>query len=98
MQGKVPDFPVLAVAVSECDSQWKVAIGARPMRAKLAEVEGLLGECPDETAIEAFALKASESVSYQSNMRASAEYRKVLAEVLVGRAVKDILAQKAEQE
>ena len=92
------DFPVLAVAVSECDSQWKVAIGARPMRAKLAEVEGLLGECPDETAIEAFALKASESVSYQSNMRASAEYRKVLAEVLVGRAVKDILAQKAEQE
>ena len=87
------DFPVLAVAVSKEDNQWKVAIGARPMRAKVAVTDVMLSERPDEKEIQDFAKKISESVNYQSNMRASAQYRQVLAEVLVVRAIQDILAQ-----
>lgn len=88
------DFPVLTVAVSKYEDEWKVAIGARPKRAKLAVSKMKLSDMPEEAEIEQFASEVSASVPYGSNMRASAEYRQLLAEVLTVRAVKDILAQK----
>lgn len=88
------DFPVLTVAVSEWNGEWKVAIGARPKRAKLAISEMKLSDMAKDSDIERFALEVSTSLTYGSNMRASAEYRQLLAEVLTVRAVKDILDQK----
>ena len=43
--------------------------------------------------IKQFAKEISEAAVFGSNMRASAEYRKLLTEVLVGRAVEDICLQ-----
>lgn len=69
------DFPVLAVAVSVTERGTMLAVGARPGKAMLFPVHG---ESPQELA---------QKVPVGSNLRASAEYRKHLAKVLIGRAL-----------
>ncbi|MFR7477130.1 FAD binding domain-containing protein, partial [Frisingicoccus sp.] len=99
------DFPVLAVGVSRLDSQWKITVGARPARAVVAENSGKLSEIlaenlseeAAETAIRQFAAAVSEKVRFGSNMRASGEYRRMLSEVLIYRAVRDVLSQSEEE-
>lgn len=80
------DFPVLAVAVSESETGVKVAMGARPARAKLVTAESL-----SEEAIPVIA----EQFRFGSNMRASEKYRKHLAQVLLKRAFKEIKKEEA---
>ena len=75
------DFPVLAVAMAQAEDGVKVAVGARPQRAEVRIV----------TDLERDTLKAlADSFAYGSNMRASAEYRKHLASVLLKRAAEEI--------
>ncbi len=85
------DFPVLTAAASRAEGKWRVAVGARPARAVLVETAETLSPEPSEEEIKAFAAKASEDLAFGTNMRASKEYRKVLAEVLIERAVKHVL-------
>ena len=85
------DFPVLTTAVSRTDGRWQIAVGARPGRAALVEGTEALAAEPSEEEIRAFAAKASETLVFGSNMRAGKAYRKVLAEVLIERAVRDVL-------
>lgn len=116
------DFPVLAVGVSRLNKQWKIAIGARPARAMVAENSEKLSEKLSESlpeslteslseklagspagdaaegVIRKFAAEVSEKVRFGSNMRASGEYRRMLSEVLIYRAVKDILSQSEKKE
>ena len=75
------DFPVLAVALSETEDGVKVAVGARPQRAEVR----LAADLKEETL-----KKLAESFTYGINMRASAEYRKHLAKVLLKRAAAEI--------
>ena len=51
-----------------------------------------------EGVLREFAAEVSEKVRFGSNMRASGEYRRMLSEVLVYRAVKDILSQSEKKE
>lgn len=82
------DFPVLAVAAARCkDGSFRISVGARPAVAqrcpqaeKAAEANG------PEAAGEA----AAEMLQFGSNTRGSAEYRKVLAKVLVTRALTEL--------
>ena len=75
------DFPVLAVAMAQAENGVKAAVGARPQRAEVRIV----------TDMEKNTLKAlADSFAYGSNMRASAEYRKHLAKVLLKRAAEEI--------
>lgn len=75
------DFPVLAVAMAQAEDGVKVAVGARPQRAEVRIA----------TDLERDTLKAlADSFAYGSNMRASAEYRKHLAKVLLKRAAEEI--------
>lgn len=100
------DFPVLAVGASRMADTWKVTIGARPVRAVAAEnseklSDRLAGDLPEEAVegvIREFASEVSEKVRFGSNMRAGGEYRRMLSEVLIYRAVRDILSQSEEQE
>ncbi len=67
------------------------AVGPTPMRAKAAE-ERLLGEsCEDAIILEAAALAAGEASPIDDH-RASAEYRRMMVEVLVKRAVHRAMA------
>ena len=89
------DFPVLTCAVSiKEDGNVKVAVGACPFRAKLVEdkeniLKGFLSmeASEKEKAACDFALFAKEQVRTAGNMRASKEYRSLLVQVLVKRAL-----------
>lgn len=87
------DFPVLTCAVSaEEDGNVKVAVGACPFRAKPVEdniLKGFLSMevSEKEKAAGDFALYAKEQVRTAGNMRASKEYRSLLVQVLVKRAL-----------
>lgn len=87
------DYPILNVAVSNLDNQWKIVVGARPMRAMVARNASLQlsKEALTDAQIEAAANMAVEELVLGSNMRASKEYRKVLCRVLIKRAVKEVL-------
>lgn len=69
------DFPVLTAAVARTDASYVASVGARPSAARLV--------CADT--VEELTKKAQE-LTYQSNIRASADYRCMLAGVLIGKA------------
>lgn len=72
------DFPVLTCAVSEVEGRMFGCVGARPMRA--VRFERAAGMSDGE-----FAEYLQNSATFGSNMRASAEYRRHIAGVLVRR-------------
>ena len=75
------DFPQIACCVAKKDTQWFVSVGARPERAVCISFE-------DTKDKENMAKEAAEQFSYRDNMRASAAYRKALAEIYIKRAMK----------
>lgn len=82
------DFPVLTCAVcAEQGRPVRAAIGARPGRAVVVEDEkGILAGGITEESARKFGEYVSSEVTFGSNMRASAQYRSMIAEVLVKRA------------
>lgn len=76
------DFPVLTCAVAVGEDKITTAIGARPSRADIRtdSIEALKD-------IEKYALNTAKSFEYESNMRAGADYREHIAEVLIKRTI-----------
>lgn len=87
------DYPVLNVAVSEAEGQWRIAVGARPMAARIARAASARLSTADAVAaaVDEAADLAAEELAYGGNMRASAEYRQAMSRVLVKRAVMEVL-------
>lgn len=85
------DFPVLTVAASQMDGEYRVAVGARPGRAIIVRDEKSLlsGGITEETA-KSFADFAAEVVPTQGNLRGSAAYRTHLVRVLTQRALMEL--------
>ena len=77
------DFPVLTCAVSEIDGRLSACIGARPMRA----VRFL---CEPDMSVADFAAHIQKHAVFGSNLRASAEYRRRIAGVLVRRGCEQL--------
>lgn len=82
------DFPVIAVAVSADAQDVRCAIGARPGR---AQVIGLPVDRVRRQGVEGVAESLADSVTYESNMRGSADYRHDMAVVLCRRLLKKVL-------
>lgn len=82
------DFPILACSVAKIDDTYKISIGARPMKAVL--VDNSLSSNPTEDEIETLQNYIENNVKFGSNMRASADYRKLLAKILTKRAIENI--------
>lgn len=87
------DFPVLTCAASLIGEDAVTVIGARPGRAMIVEdTRGIMKGFKEmtkkqrEAAIRSFAEYAAQKVPVGGNMRASAEYRKLLVKVLTRRA------------
>lgn len=93
MRNSHSDFPLLNVAVSELEGNWRIVVGARPGRARFARraAEVLAaGSAPENIA---FASQvAAGELPFETNTRATAAYRKALCETLVRRAVTEVLA------
>ena len=85
------DFPLLNVAVSLKEREGTIVVGARPQRAMIAESASALLSTGE---IERAAATAAAELSFGDNMRATAEYRRAMCEVLVKRAITEVLAWK----
>ena len=82
------DFPVIAVAVSADAENVRCAIGARPAR---AEVVRLPAADVRRQGLEGAAQQIAHSLTYESNMRGSADYRQDMAVVLCRRLLANVL-------
>lgn len=79
------DFPVVACGVAKTEQTWCAAVGARPMKAVLVQTD-----CDGRSAAE-LAKALADMVTFGSNMRGSAEYRRALAEVLIRRQIETMM-------
>jgi len=79
------DFPVIACAVAKKENTCYISVGARPHKAKLAVVSLADGQDSGEAA-----RLAAEQMEFQSNQRASGEYRRHLAEVYIRRMIEQL--------
>ncbi|KJR49455.1 Xanthine dehydrogenase, FAD binding subunit [Desulfosporosinus sp. I2] len=87
------DYSVLNVAVSKLDNHWTIAVGARPSKAAIAvSASAMLSqEVLTLEEIEEIAQKASEELSFGTNQRGTATYRKALCKALVKRGIMEVL-------
>lgn len=86
------DFPVLTCAVARRPEGMVAVIGASPYMAQpVWDEEGLLAaSCPDAAAVEAFGEYVAEHIKYGSNIRAGADYRRIITKVLIRRCVEEL--------
>ena len=96
MEGALGSPAILAVSArveEESLVDWRVAVGARPAVATLSEkVMDFLNstELDEESLDEAVEILKSD-VKFATDFRASEEYRKELAGVLLKRAIKEVM-------
>ncbi len=93
MKKSKTDFPTLNVAISQTDRRIKIAVGARPSKAKLADSAMIYLERQSfmtETVIRKAANIASQEMNFGSNRTGSKTYRTELCKVLVQRGLKEI--------
>lgn len=93
LRNSASDFSILNVAVSSIDGEWRIVAGARPQRAKVAlKASSMLsGGNLTDGGINSAADMAADELSFGTNMRGTAGYRKALCKVLVKRAVLEVL-------
>ena len=97
LRNSASDYSVLNVAVCRLDEQWTIVVGARPRRAAIAsKASAVLSQGKQSASeIEDVAQKVSEELSFGTNMRGTANYRKALCKVLVKRAITEVQACKS---
>ena len=92
------DFPVLTCAAARMETgDYRIVIGARPLRAVRFELPAELALAAEQLAAQ-FAENVKAQIVTGSNMRGSAEYRKHLAGVLTKRAVLELEQRKMQEE
>lgn len=95
LRNSASDYPLLTVAASRLEGEWKIAVGARPTRARLAvQAAALLREADNVTAevMEQAVQTAVDELSFGDNRRASAVYRQAVAKTLIKRAIAEVAA------
>lgn len=93
LRNSAGDFPYLTGAVSLTDKNvWKIAVGARPMVAKLAEKASAVLTEKGITVTDTVAMMAKEELNFQTNSHASKDYRRDMTAVMVGRMIKEVWA------
>lgn len=98
MRNSRGDYAILNLAASRIEDKFRIVVGARPGRAALAlqTMEYLNQEYAQKQELTSSCLKEAGEIlaaelSFGSNGRGSAEYRKELAKVLLRKAIKEVL-------
>ncbi len=86
------DFPILTVAVAKSEDKINISIGARPMGALLAKkaMDYINSVEITRESIKETAEIVADEITFGSNMRASATYRKELSKALVERNLLEV--------
>ena len=74
------DFPIIAVCVAKYYDKFKISVGARPAKARVMEFD-------INKSNEYIISFISNNFEFNSNMRASADYRKYITNVFIRRAL-----------
>ena len=91
MRNSRTDFPTLTCAAGIVKGEYRLAIGARPMKATVLRDElGLLSGGVTAESAKAFADFAAERITTDSNVRGTAAYRTHLIRVLTQRALMEL--------
>lgn len=87
------DYPLVNVSVSKENDNFKICVGARPQRAKVAKnaSEFLSASELNEENIAKSVQIAVDELSFGTNMRATKEYRYAMAKVLIKRAIMEVI-------
>jgi CO/xanthine dehydrogenase FAD-binding subunit len=93
MRNSKGDFAILNVAVSKKGDSYKIAVGARPRRAVLAQkaMAFISATTVDETSAAKAGELAALELELGNNSLAGSEYRKELCKVLVKRAILEVV-------
>jgi CO/xanthine dehydrogenase FAD-binding subunit len=86
------DFTALNAAAAYRGGSWRIAVGARPGPARLSgQAAAALGSegTPSAKAAQTAGQKAASELTFGSDIRGSADYRRQICEVLVRRAVEE---------
>ena len=85
MRNSRSDYPILNLAISKDDNNFKICVGARPQRATIAKEasEFISNNILNEENI-------LKELVFGSNMRASKEYRKAICKSLVKSALMEV--------
>lgn len=83
------DFPILNVSVSQLNNDYKICFGARPNRATFAY--NTMQRLSKGESIESLTDCLLDEIEFNNDLRASEEYRKLIAPVLVKRALEEVL-------
>lgn len=83
------DFGIVNCALSLKDGNYTVVFSATPYKAKIVD-DVILTNPNDVEEVEKFVNEVVSKVTFDSNMRGSAEYRKAIAKVLLKRAIAEI--------
>jgi CO/xanthine dehydrogenase FAD-binding subunit len=88
------DYAILNVAVARSRDEWKIVVGARPFRAMIAAEASkcLSGSRLQKEDIERAAKTTADELEFGTNMRSSREYRQAVCEVLVQRAIQEVIS------
>ncbi len=85
------DFPVLAAALARNKTGWKIALGARPSRARLApQTAELLPSAPSARQVDAACTAIVRELGFGSDQRGGKAYREQLAKILIKRGIQNI--------
>ena len=86
------DYPILNLAVSKFNDEFKIVVGARPVNAIIAKnASKFISENPiNEESLKKMCQLIEEEVSFGSDMRASASYRREVCKVLLKRSVSEV--------
>ena len=87
------DFPIINAAVSQHRGQWTIVGGARPGKAMLAAKTSQYASelSTEQMNVAEIAAKAAEELTFGSNNKASAEYRRSMFAALAERALEEVL-------
>lgn len=98
MRNSRADYAILNLAVAKKDDEFRIVVGARPGRASLApQTAAFVNEkYRDEKELSPSALKEagmilSKELTFGSNGRGSSEYRQEIAQVLLKRALCEVI-------
>ncbi|PAB58557.1 FAD binding domain-containing protein [Anaeromicrobium sediminis] len=96
MRNSHSDYAILNVALSNRDGQWKISVGARPMKAQIANnASSYLSENElNDYTIEYACELSSQELVFGSNLRASKKFRQEICKVLINRGIREVMTWK----